>query len=259
MDPSHLSFPTDKLSAPGISISIKKFAYPSSDLPIFQDIYINIPGNKWTALIGKSGVGKSTLLRIIAGLEDADGFLGTIHATPTERPLKYLISYMPQHDTLLPWLDILSNIIIGSRLRKQMPDLKRANLILEEVGLRAFAHYKPGQLSGGMRQRVSLARVLYEQRPILLMDEPFSGLDTITRLQTQDFTWNHLKKHTVLLVTHDPTEAIRLCNAVYIMNGTPIKIRNILTLPEKLKPLPINDPLVTEQMPKLLDRILEES
>jgi len=253
------SYATLSLPAPSIAISIKKFAYPASNVSLFQDLHFELMGGQWTALIGKSGVGKSTILRIMAGLENMDEFSGSIHTTPDQLSLKNLISYMPQQDSLLPWLDVSSNIILGDRLRKQMPDLKRAKFIIEEVGLHSFAHYKPGQLSGGMRQRVSLARILYEQRPIILMDEPFRGLDTITRLQTQDFTWKHLKNHTVLLITHDPAEAIRLCNAVYMMSGNPTHIRKVLTIPEKKTPLPVNDPLIIEQMPRLLERILEGS
>jgi len=253
------SYATLSLPSPSLSISIKKFSYPSSNIPLFQDLSFELMGGQWTALIGKSGVGKSTILRIMASLENMDEFSGAIHSIPEQLSLKNLISYMPQQDSLLPWLDILSNIILGDRLRNQIPDLKRARFIIEEVGLHYFAHYKPGQLSGGMRQRVSLARILYEQKPIILMDEPFSGLDTITRLQTQDFTWKHLKNHTVLLITHDPAEAIRLCNTIYMMSGNPTHIQKVLTLPPKKTPLPVNDPLVIEQMQRLLERILEES
>lgn len=172
----------------------------------------------WTCLLGRSGVGKSTILRLILGLETGGQFEGSIVAGDG-LPLKDRISYMAQTDLLLPWLSVLDNICIGARLRGERPDFQRAEALLRRVGLFENANKKPNMLSGGMRQRAALARTLFEDRPIVLLDEPFSALDAGTRADMQELAAEVLEGRTVLLVTHDPAEASRLAQQIIVMSA----------------------------------------
>jgi len=124
---------------------------------------------------------------------------------------------MAQEDLLLPWLSVLENTVLGARLRGETPDLPRARHLLQRVGLEQHMDKKPSALSGGMRQRTSLARTLMEDRPIAFLDEPFSALDASTRADMQDLATEMLAGKTVLLVTHDPAEAMRLGDKVIVL------------------------------------------
>ena len=179
---------------------------------------IQLPGGQWTCLLGRSGVGKSTILRLILDLETGGQFAGSITATDGEA-LAGRISYMAQSDLLLPWLSVLENVCIGARLRGETPDTTRAADLLARVGLSEHAENKPNTLSGGMRQRAALARTLFEDRPVVFLDEPFSALDAGTRADMQELAAEVLHGRTVLLVTHDPSEATRLAHQIIIMSA----------------------------------------
>ena len=171
---------------------------------------------EFTCILGASGVGKSTLLRLIAGLGPETSVVGSDGASLSGR-----IAYMDQRDLLLPWLSALENVLLGARLRGELKDLDRARAMLGGVGLADSADLRPAQLSGGMRQRVALARTLMEDRPVVLMDEPFSAVDALTRLRLQDLSARLLENRTVVMVTHDPMEAARLGKRIHVMSGTP--------------------------------------
>ncbi len=188
------------------------------DGKLLFDVELDIPAGRWTCLLGKSGVGKSTILRLILGLDTGGDFSGAFHATD-DAPLDGRISYMAQSDLLLPWLSVLENVCIGARLRGQNPGLARAERLLDRVGLSRHAAQKPGTLSGGMRQRAALARTLFEDRPIVFLDEPFSALDAGTRADMQELAAEVLVGRTVLLVTHDPAEAARLADQITVLTG----------------------------------------
>lgn len=179
---------------------------------------LHIPGGQWTCLLGRSGVGKSTILRLILGLDTGGVFHGSFGATDGD-PLTGRISYMAQSDLLLPWLSVVDNICIGGRLRGEVPRIARARDLLDRVGLSGHADQKPATLSGGMRQRVALARTLFEDRPIVFLDEPFSALDAGTRADMQELAAEVLQGRTVLLVTHDPAEAVRLAHQITVLSG----------------------------------------
>lgn len=181
-------------------------------VPIFTGMDLTLAPGRWTCLLGASGVGKSTVLRLFAGLDDAIELDGTIEGAGN-------VALMAQDDLLLPWLTALDNVLIGARLRGEAPDPARGAQVLSRVGLAGHADKKPGSLSGGQRQRVALARTLMEDRPAVLLDEPFSALDALTRLQMQDLTAELLSGRTVLLVTHDPGEAARLGQTIVIMTA----------------------------------------
>lgn len=188
---------------------------------IFRNLNTRFPAAQFSVLLGSSGVGKSSLLRMIAGLQNYNA--GSIHATDGQS-LSNRISYMGQQDFLLPWAKVIQNVMIGSHLRGEKRDRSLAEHLLEQVGLSDQCNAYPQSLSGGMRQRVALARVLYENRPIILMDEPFSALDTVTRTRMQDFTVALLRGKTVLLITHDPFEACRMGEHIQVLAGQPAEL-----------------------------------
>jgi putative hydroxymethylpyrimidine transport system ATP-binding protein len=187
-----------------------------ADEILFPHIAFDIPAGEWTCLLGPSGVGKSTVLRLIAGLETPVEFEGSITADDQEN-VDTRISYMAQSDLLFPWLSVWDNVNIGARLRGDTPDQDRATRMIKRTGLSNHTHKKPAALSGGQRQRVALARTLMEDRPIVLLDEPFSALDAKTRAEMQELAAELLTGCTVLLVTHDPAEAARLAHSGYVM------------------------------------------
>jgi putative hydroxymethylpyrimidine transport system ATP-binding protein len=205
---------------PGIEIVNARLSYAGRAL--FSDLSVTFQPGEWTCLLGPSGVGKSTLLRLIAGLEPAEA-PGQIRATDG-RPLHGRIAYMAQQDLLLPWLSALGNVQLGAALRGEPRDPALAQRLLDEVGLGARGADRPATLSGGMRQRVAIARTLAEQRPVVLMDEPFSALDAVTRLRLQDLAVEMLHGRTIVLVTHDPLEAVRLGQRVLVMAGRPARL-----------------------------------
>lgn len=179
---------------------------------------ITLGAAEWTCLLGPSGVGKSTVLRLIAGLETGGTFAGTIAASDGA-PLEGRLGYMAQSDLLMPWLSVTDNVLIGAKLRGEAPDHARAQRLMARVGLGAHADKTPAALSGGMRQRAALARVLMEDRPVVLLDEPFSALDAGTRADMQELAAEMLRGKTVLLVTHDPAEAARLGHQILVMSA----------------------------------------
>lgn len=186
---------------------------------LFGPLAVELAGGAWTCLLGPSGVGKSTVLRLIAGLPTGVAFDGTIGADDG-RPLAGRVGYMAQSDLLLPWLDVLGNVVLGARLRHEPPDRARAEALVARVGLEARARAWPRTLSGGERQRVALARTLMEDRPVVLLDEPFSALDAGTRADMQETAAELLAGRTVLLVTHDPAEAARLGRRILVMTAS---------------------------------------
>lgn len=185
--------------------------------PLFEGS-LTLPSAQWTCLLGPSGVGKSTVLRLILGLETGGFFEGQIKAEDGG-DIGTRVSYMAQSDLLMPWLSVMENAVIGARLRGDTPDMMRAEGLLKRVGLSAHCDKKPAELSGGMRQRAALARTLMEDRPVVLLDEPFSALDAGTRADMQELAAEVLHGKTVLLVTHDPAEAARLGHRILLMSA----------------------------------------
>ena len=196
---------------------------------VFGGLSLRLAGGRWHAVLGRSGVGKSTLLRAIAGLRAPDA--GRIEADDGA-PLAPRLAYLAQDDGLLPWLSVRENVLLGPRLRgrRDAADEARARDLLGRVGLGGCGEARPGALSGGMRQRVALARTLLEGRPVVLMDEPFSRLDALTRAELQDLARELLAGCTVVLVTHDPLEAMRLADTVTVLHGGAPSRLSTLTL-----------------------------
>jgi len=211
---------------PAIQITNLNFSYKNAI--IFNNLDFNLEAGKFTCLLGPSGIGKTTLLRFIANLNKNTDIKcnGDLIASDS-LPITERIAYMSQQDSLLPWLNILDNVMLGMHLRDEKitaANKLHAFELLDSVNLTNSAELRPNQLSSGMKQRAALARTLFENKSIILMDEPFSSLDAITRYKLQDLAIRLLAKRTVLLITHDPLEALRIGDAVYVMNGTPATI-----------------------------------
>ena len=236
---------------------------------IFSHLNLTLKGGQWTCLLGGSGVGKTSLLRFIAGLDkESVSRNATVSGTALcEDGLKLnqRIAWMAQQDLLLPWFNVLENVTLGQRLRA--PAFRRkaiseeqqdnARVILSRVGLSHKAKALPQQLSGGQRQRVALARTLMENRPVVLMDEPFGALDAITRLNLQDLACELLQNRTVLLITHDPLEALRLGHQVYHLQGHPARLTDAIQPPGTTPRSLDNTELMTLHA-QLLERLRHE-
>lgn len=184
------------------------------DVVLFSQLNLSLNQGQWLTILGRSGCGKSTLLKAIAGLEQGITQRGEIHCHAP-------IAYMAQQDALLPWLNVVQNVQLAQRLHNQSnpQTLAKAQQLLDDVGLAEHAHKPPYELSGGQRQRVALARTLMQDAELVLMDEPFSAVDAITRLELQQLSAKLLADKTVILITHDPQEAIRLADAIYVMHS----------------------------------------
>ncbi|MCG7520462.1 ABC transporter ATP-binding protein [Ruegeria sp. Ofav3-42] len=223
--------------------------------PLFAPLTLTLAAGQWTCLLGGSGVGKTTILRLIAGLDTGAEFTGEITANDRQ-PVHERVAYMAQDDLLLPWATVAQNVSLGARLRGEKPDLKRRDRLIERMRLEDHLTKKPAELSGGQRQRVALARTLMEDRPIVLLDEPFSALDARTRADMQDLAAEALQDRTVLLVTHDPGEAARLGQSIVVMT------RHGLTPcspPRAIAPRKVDDLETLETQGALLRLLREEA
>lgn len=185
---------------------------------VFGPLALQAEAGRWTAILGRSGSGKTSLLRAVAGLIAPPAFRGAVSATDGA-PLAGRLAWMAQSDLLLPWSSARENVALGPRLRDRLVDWRDVDAALAAVGLADKAEARPDQLSGGQRQRVALARTLLEDRPVILLDEPFSALDAATRAELQELFWERLRGRTVLLVTHDPLEAARLAHRLLLLSG----------------------------------------
>ncbi len=179
-------------------------------------------------MVGPSGCGKSTLLELVAGLQEPDaGHVSVVGASaPGER--LGVSAYMPQRDLLLPWRDALGNAALALECQgvAKADARRRAEPLFERFGLAEFEQALPAALSGGMRQRVAFLRTLLAGRPVLLLDEPFGALDSITRSSMQEWLAGALaaEPRTVLLVTHDVEEAILLADRVVVLSPRPGRV-----------------------------------
>lgn len=205
-------------TAPGVSFRDVSVSYDGR--AVLAGFNLELAPGSLTALLGPSGVGKSTLLRRAAGLVGGAGKVTLADGAS----LSGEVAFMGQTDLLMPWLTLSGNVALGARLRGERADEAQVAEVLAAVGLTGDERKRPAELSGGMRQRAALARTLMEDRPVVLMDEPFSSVDALTRIRLQDLALRLLDGRTVLLVTHDPWEAIRLADRIIVIAGEPASI-----------------------------------
>ena len=238
----------------GPTIVIERLSLRFGQDLLFDNFSMRLRGGEITALLGASGVGKSSLLRVLAGFVPAAGRV----ATADGQGLAGRVAYMGQDDLLLPWRSALGNVTLGASLRGRRPDPARAAALLRDVGLAGQEQALPATLSGGMRQRVALARTLYEDRPVVLMDEPFSALDQLSRARMQTLAAGLLRGRTVLLITHDPLEACRLAHRVHILSGFPATLSPALAL-AGAAPRQVDDPHVLRVQGELLRALLGDA
>jgi ABC-type nitrate/sulfonate/bicarbonate transport system ATPase subunit len=201
-------------------------------LTALAGVRLSLPRRSRTAIVGPSGGGKTTLLQIIAGLLEPDtGLVRVEGATPARQRLANC-ALMPQRDLLLPWRTALDNAAIALENRGigRAEARRRTRPLFERFGLAGFERARPAELSGGMRQRVSFLRTLMADKDVLLLDEPFGALDSITRAQLQEWLREAIDAvpRTVLLVTHDVEEALLLCQRVVVLSRRPGHVVTVL-------------------------------
>lgn len=205
----------------------KSFRSNGASAPVLSDVSFTIDRGEFVAILGPSGCGKSTILRLIAGLEQPTGgqvAIGGRQVSVTDDRCAVVF----QEPRLLPWRTVAGNVALGTRRRKGK-QADRINQLLVEVGLTDSAGAWPHQLSGGMAQRVGLARGLAAEPDVLLLDEPFAALDALTRLRMQDLLLQVREHHsqTVVLVTHDIDEALYLADRIIILGDSPARVAAI--------------------------------
>jgi sulfonate transport system ATP-binding protein len=210
----------------------KNYKIENAEIEVLKDIDLSVLNGQFASIIGASGCGKSTLLKLIGGLEESSGGSIAIGGRKVTKP-KVECGMVFQEPRLFPWLNVEKNIEFG--IAKKMDRKEKKEIVLEHikfVGLSGFEKAYPAQLSGGMQQRVSIARTLINRPEVLLLDEPFGALDALTRIQMQNEIlriWE-VHKTTMLLVTHDVDEAIFLSDYIVIMSSRPATIKKIITL-----------------------------
>ena len=215
-----------------VKIRIKHLIKRFRALVAIDDVSIDIEEGTFFAIVGPSGCGKTTLLRILGGLDSVTS--GDVEITdPAPGRPKYSMVF--QGDSIFPWMTVWENAAYGLKMRKApKPEIEEAvGRYLDRTGLTRFAHHYPHQLSGGMRQRVSIARAFANDPEILLMDEPFSALDAQNKLLLQEELlriWDEQKK-TVVFITHSVDEAVFLGDRIMVMTAQPGKVKSFVPVP----------------------------
>ncbi|HKT22723.1 MAG TPA: ABC transporter ATP-binding protein [Nitrososphaerales archaeon] len=239
-------------------------SYASSDgksrSAILHDVTFDVKDGEIVSVIGPTGCGKSTLLRIIAGISPADSgkvIIGGKEVVGSTNPLSAMVF---QGFNLFPWRTALKNVEFGLEAKQQKPEEieKTALRFLDLVGLKGYEKYHPHELSGGMQQRVGLARALAIEPEVILLDEPFSSVDLLTRESLQDQVLQILleTKKTAVFVTHNIDEAVLLSNRVFSLGGRPATVKEVLDID---LPYPRTDELMSSQKALALKSTLKRA
>ena len=209
----------------------KEFITAQGTTRAIGGVNLEVRDQEFFGIIGPTGCGKTTLLHIIAGLEKPD--TGSVQFVGNQRG-KSPVSMVFQESALMPWRNVEENVPLGAEFRKEEPSVYKriSRFFLEVVNLLDFAGAQPHELSGGMKQKVAIARALANDPEVILMDEPFASLDAQTRLLMREELlriWERDKK-TVILVTHNIDEAVMLCDRIAVMSARPGLIKSIVTV-----------------------------
>lgn len=211
------------------------FRYPEDETAMMENLSFHVERGAFVSLLGASGCGKSTVFRLINRLLEPQN--GEIFVDGKEiHQIRSYAGYMPQKDLLFPWRTIEKNLCLPMEIQKigREEQKERVPRVLEQVGLEGYRNKYPKDLSGGMRQRISFARTLLTEADLMLLDEPFSALDALTRMDMQEWLlhqWEHFHK-TIVFITHDVEEAVFLSKKIYIITETPMTHLEVVDVPE---------------------------
>ena len=211
------------------------FKYPEDKENMMTNLSFHVDKGAFVSLIGASGCGKSTIFRLINRLLKPEN--GEIFVDGKDiREIKNYAGYMPQKDLLFPWRSVEKNLCLPMEIQhiSKSAQQQRVTEVLRQVGMEAYREKYPKDLSGGMRQRISFARTLLTDADLLLLDEPFSALDALTRMEMQEWLleqWTHSHK-TIVFITHDVEEAIFLSKKIYVITETPMTHLAVSEVPE---------------------------
>ena len=249
-------------ATPAIAVTGVSHVYGGRDggMPALADVSLTVEAGRFVVIVGPSGCGKTSLLMMLAGLRRPSS--GTIRCAgrPIEKPDPERVGVVFQEASLFPWLSALDNVEFPLALRhaERAERRRRATAMLELVGLSGFGARYPHELSGGMKQRVAIARGLVQDPPVLLMDEPFAALDEQTRMTMGHELlriWSQTSK-TVVFVTHSLTEAVYLADEVLVMSARPGRIIDRIAIP--LARPRSYDMMATDTFGRLRDRIWQQ-
>jgi ABC-type nitrate/sulfonate/bicarbonate transport system ATPase subunit len=235
-----------------------------AEVPVLHDIDFSAGAGEFVSVIGPSGCGKSTLFKLLAGLEVADAGTLAVNDKPLD-PKDHPVAYMPQKDLLLPWRSVVRNVVLPLEIAGvgKSEARARADRLFPLFGLEGFEDAYPFALSGGMRQRAALMRTVIQERPLMLLDEPFGALDSLTRTDMQEFlldVWDEFG-HTIVFITHDIREAIYLSDRIYVMTARPARVRMEIAV-DLPRPRPLEviaTPRFAELEAQLLQALREEN
>ena len=218
-----------------LSFDHVSYQYPSEDFDIIDELSFDVEPGSFHCILGVSGCGKSTIFRMTNGLLQPKKGTIRVNGQPITGQKQYC-GYMPQKDLLFPWRSVGENLALPMEISRKLSKKEQSERIdqaLNEVGLSGCRDKRPDELSGGMRQRAAFARTMLTGSDLLLLDEPFSALDFLTRISMQEWLLDQWQKHrhTILFITHDVEEALFLSSSVLVVEQTPIRALKEIPVP----------------------------
>ena len=218
-----------------LSFDHVSYQYPSEDFDIIDELSFEVAPGSFHCILGVSGCGKSTIFRMTNGLLQPKKGTIYVNGQPISGQKQYC-GYMPQKDLLFPWRSVGENLALPMEISRKLSKKEQSERIdqaLNEVGLSGCRDKRPDELSGGMRQRAAFARTMLTGSDLLLLDEPFSALDFLTRISMQEWLLEQWQKHrhTILFITHDVEEALFLSSSVLVVEETPIRALKEIPVP----------------------------